>query len=59
MASPLDLAAQLPGEADLLAAVADSPNNDDTKLVYADWLEDHDDARGRLTGRARPNAAGH
>src|SRR2546425_851967 len=51
MASTLDLAARLPGEADLLAAVAANPNDDAAKLVYADWLEDHADERGRFLRR--------
>lgn len=35
----------LPGEADLLAAVVDNLPDDNVKLVYADWLEDHGDQR--------------
>ena len=38
-----DPAAVLPGEADLLAAVVANLADDTPKLVYADWLEEHDD----------------
>src|SRR5438067_2599438 len=39
-------AATLPGEADILATVVANPADDTAKLVYADWLEEHDDPRG-------------
>jgi uncharacterized protein (TIGR02996 family) len=51
MSSRLDLAAVLPGEADLLAAVAANPADDATRLVYADWLEDRGDPRGPFLRR--------
>jgi uncharacterized protein (TIGR02996 family) len=41
-----DLAAVLPGEADLLAAVVANPADDAVQLVSADWLEERDDLRG-------------
>jgi uncharacterized protein (TIGR02996 family) len=40
-------AATLPGEADLLAAVLADPGDDTARLVYADWLDEHDDPRGK------------
>jgi uncharacterized protein (TIGR02996 family) len=43
-----DLAAPLPGEADLLAVVAADLRDDKAKLVYADWLEEQDDPRGEF-----------
>jgi uncharacterized protein (TIGR02996 family) len=46
MPSNLHLAATLPGEAAILATVVTHPNDDTAKLVYADWLEEHDDPRG-------------
>jgi uncharacterized protein (TIGR02996 family) len=46
MASVCDFAASLPGELDLLAAVAADPADDTVKLAYADWLDEHDDPRG-------------
>ncbi|MBA4062834.1 MAG: hypothetical protein C0501_03845 [Isosphaera sp.] len=51
MASVCDLAASLPGELDLLAAVAADPADDTVKLVYADWLDEHDDPRGPFLRR--------
>lgn len=39
-------AARLPGEGNFLAAVVASLADDTPKLVYADWLDDHDDTRG-------------
>jgi uncharacterized protein (TIGR02996 family) len=36
------------GEADILARVIANLADHDAKLVYADWLEDRDDARGPL-----------
>src|SRR5262249_56336977 len=39
-------AAVLPGEADILATVVADLADDTAKLVYADWLEEHDDPRG-------------
>lgn len=39
-------AATLPGEADILANVLADLSDDNAKLVYADWLEEHDDPRG-------------
>jgi len=41
-------AATLPGEADILAAVVSNLADDTAKLVYSDWLEEHDDPRGKL-----------
>jgi uncharacterized protein (TIGR02996 family) len=41
-----DPVAPLPGEADMLAAVVADPADEQVKLVYADWLEEHDDLRG-------------
>ncbi|MFO0825271.1 MAG: DUF1963 domain-containing protein [Gemmataceae bacterium] len=41
-------AATLPGEADILASVLANLADDTAKLVYADWLDDHDDPRGKL-----------
>jgi uncharacterized protein (TIGR02996 family) len=41
-------AAALPGEADILATVLADLSDHDAKLVYADWLEEHDDRRGPL-----------
>ncbi|MBA4186396.1 MAG: hypothetical protein C0467_00105 [Planctomycetaceae bacterium] len=41
-------AATLPGEADILATVVGNLADDTAKLVYADWLEEHDDPRGKL-----------
>jgi len=41
-------AAVLPGEADMLANVIADLSDDNAKLVYADWLEEHDDKRGPL-----------
>jgi uncharacterized protein (TIGR02996 family) len=46
MPSDLHLAARLTGEAAILATVATNQNDDTAKLVYADWLEEHDDPRG-------------
>lgn len=40
------LAATLPGEADILAHVLADLSDHNAKLVYADWLEERDDARG-------------
>src|SRR4051812_22830767 len=31
-----------------LAALADEPADPDRRLVFADWLEEHDDPRGEL-----------
>jgi uncharacterized protein (TIGR02996 family) len=42
------LAATLPGEADILAKVIENFADFDAKLVYADWLQEHDDDRGPL-----------
>src|SRR4051794_23842402 len=44
-------AATLPGEADILANVLTNLSDDPAKLVYADWLEEHDDPRGPLLRR--------
>jgi uncharacterized protein (TIGR02996 family) len=41
-------AAALTGEADILANVLADLSDHDAKLVYADWLEEHGDARGPL-----------
>jgi uncharacterized protein (TIGR02996 family) len=41
-------AATLPGERALLATVVANLSDDTAKLVYADWLEEHDDPRGKL-----------
>jgi uncharacterized protein (TIGR02996 family) len=41
-------AATLPGEVDILANVLADLSDHDAKLVYADWLEEHDDKRGPL-----------
>ena len=41
-------AAVLPGEADILGGVIANLADDTAKLVYADWLEERDDPRGRL-----------
>ncbi len=35
-------------EADLLAAVLARPDDDEPRLVYADWLQERDDPRGEL-----------
>jgi uncharacterized protein (TIGR02996 family) len=35
-------------EADLLAAIYDHPDDDGPRLVYADWLQERDDARGEF-----------
>lgn len=43
-----DPAAKLPGEADMLANVLADLSDHDAKLVYADWLEEHNDKRGPL-----------
>jgi uncharacterized protein (TIGR02996 family) len=43
-----DPVAKLPGEADILANVLADLSDHDAKLVYADWLEEHGDARGPL-----------
>jgi uncharacterized protein (TIGR02996 family) len=50
MTSPLfpKPAATLPGEADILANVLANQGDDAAKLVYADWLQEHDDPRGPL-----------
>src|SRR5215475_9549945 len=40
--------AVLPGETDILANVLADLSDHDAKLVYADWLEEHDDKRGPL-----------
>lgn len=37
-------AARIPGEEGFLQAVVDDLKDDDVKLIYADWLEDHDDS---------------
>jgi len=42
---------RLPGELSLLSAVVASPADDVTKLVYADWLEEHGDPRGPFLRR--------
>lgn len=34
-------------EAAFLAAIAAAPNDDTLRLVFADWLEEHDDPRGK------------
>ncbi len=39
-------AAVLPGEASILAQVVSDLSDETTKLVYADWLQEHDDPRG-------------
>jgi uncharacterized protein (TIGR02996 family) len=39
-------AAQLPGEADLIAAVLANLRDEAPKMVYADWLEERGDPRG-------------
>jgi uncharacterized protein (TIGR02996 family) len=39
-------ACQLPGEYAILANVLTTPQDDAAKLVYADWLDEHDDPRG-------------
>jgi len=36
------------GEADILASVLADQSDDTAKLVYADWLQEHDDPRGKL-----------
>jgi uncharacterized protein (TIGR02996 family) len=41
-------AAALPGELALLTTVVANLSDDTAKLVYADWLEEHDDPRGKL-----------
>jgi uncharacterized protein (TIGR02996 family) len=41
-------ASVLPGEADILASVLANLADDHARLVYADWLEEHDDPRGPL-----------
>jgi uncharacterized protein (TIGR02996 family) len=41
-------AAPLPGEADVLANVLVDLSDHAAKLVYADWLEEHNDTRGPL-----------
>jgi uncharacterized protein (TIGR02996 family) len=46
MASSLDLAAVLPGEADFLAAVVADLSDETPKLIYADWVEEQGDPRG-------------
>ncbi|MBY0459790.1 MAG: DUF1963 domain-containing protein [Gemmataceae bacterium] len=46
MGSAFTPAALLAGEFSLLAAVVDHPAEDTAKLVYADWLGEHDDPRG-------------
>src|SRR5690349_6703751 len=54
MAEPavkIELAAVLPGEADMLAGVVADLRDDTRKLVYADWLEEHGDPRGRFLRR--------
>jgi uncharacterized protein (TIGR02996 family) len=46
--------------AQLLAAVADAPDDDGPRLVYADWLSERDDPRGEfiaLQCRAHPTDA--
>ena len=61
MAKPLpitDVAAPLPGEADLLARVVSDLRDDTAKLVYADWLEEHDDPRGPFLRKFVAAAAG-
>lgn len=42
-----DPAATLPGEEAFLAAVVAAPGDDTARLVYADWLDEHDDPRGK------------
>jgi uncharacterized protein (TIGR02996 family) len=42
------LAATLPGEADILASVVADLSDDTAKLVYADWLQERDDPRGQF-----------
>ncbi len=41
-----DPAAVLPGESEILAAVVANLADHTAKLVYADWLEEHNDPRG-------------
>lgn len=43
-----DPAAVLPGEGELLAAVVANLADHTPKLVYADWLEEHNDPRGAV-----------
>jgi uncharacterized protein (TIGR02996 family) len=43
-----DPAATLAGEADILANVLADLSDHNAKLVYADWLEEHNDKRGPL-----------
>jgi uncharacterized protein (TIGR02996 family) len=38
----------VPTEAELLAAIADNPGDEQTRLVYADWLIARGDRRGEL-----------
>src|SRR4051812_25999781 len=33
-------------ERDFLDAIADAPDDDDLRLIFADWLDERDDARG-------------
>src|SRR5262245_52794332 len=35
-------------DADFLRAFLESPDDDDLRLIFADWLDDHDDLRGEL-----------
>src|SRR5262249_8824464 len=49
--SILDLAAQLPDEGEMLAALAARPGDDTNKLVYADWLEEQGDSRSEFLRR--------
>jgi uncharacterized protein (TIGR02996 family) len=37
-----------PQESAFLAAIRDNPDDDVTRLVYADWLDEHDDIRGEI-----------
>jgi uncharacterized protein (TIGR02996 family) len=43
-----DPVCKLPGEYGLVAAVLAAPLDDLPKLVYADWLDEHDDPRGQF-----------
>src|SRR4051812_980295 len=63
----VDALPALPGELPLLSAVVSSPDDDQIKLVYADWLEEHDDPRGAFlrqfidavqTGKQLPSGRG-
>jgi uncharacterized protein (TIGR02996 family) len=37
-----------------LKAIEADPNNDVPRLVYADWLDEHDDPRATSSGSASP-----